>query len=151
MVKAKGVKKIVDSNINKYPDTVHSYKGVEVIDEVGGTTRIKRSTEGVATDSSTGKMNEGISKEVEMEIKPSNEVFTDPESGMSWYIDEGKGTRVYETKPPDEYMEGTVRPDNEGKMKDFEEGIDDVDHLELKKIADEGTYKTSLPDIDDID
>ena len=151
VVKAKGVKKIVDSNINKYPDTVHSYKGVEVIDEVGGTTRIKRSTEGVATDSSTGKMNEGISKEVEMEIKPSNEVFTDPESGMSWYIDEGKGTRVYETKPPDEYMEGTVRPDNEGKMKDFEEGIDDVDHLELKKIADEGTYDTSLPDIDDID
>ena len=157
VVKAKGIKKIVDSDVNKYPDTVHSYKGVEVIDEMGlpyemgGVTRIKRPTEGVATDAS-GKMHEGISKEIEMEIKPSdNEVFTDPESGMSWYIEPGKGRRVYETKPPDEYMEGTVRPDNEGKMKDFEEGIDDVDHLELKKIADEGTYDTSLPDIDDID
>jgi len=158
VVKAKGIKKIVDSDINKMPDTVHSYKGVEVIDqmglphEMGGVTKIKKSTEGVATDSSTGKMHEGISKEVEMEIRPSDrDVYTDPESGMSWYIDEGKGRRVYETKPPDEYMEGTVRPDNEGKMKDFEEGIDDVDHRELKKIADEGTYNTSLPDIDDID
>ena len=152
VVKAKGIKKIMDSNINKYPDTVHSYKGVEVIDEVGGTTRIKRPTEGVATDSSTGKMHEGISKEVEMEIKPSDrDVYTDPESGMSWYIDEGKGTRVYETTPPDEYFEGTLRPDKDGKMTEVDEFIDDVDHLELKKIADEGTYDTSLPDIDDID
>ena len=36
-------------------------------------------------------------------------------------------------------------------MKDVDFYIDDADHLELKKIADEGTYDTSLPDIDDID
>ena len=41
------------------------------------------------------------------------------------------------TKIPDEYIEGTVRPDMDGKLKDVEEFIDDVDHLELKKIADE--------------
>ena len=52
---------------------------------------------------------------------------------------------------PDEYFEGTVRPDRDGKMKDVDFHIDDADHLELKKIADEGTYDTSLPDIDDID
>ena len=52
---------------------------------------------------------------------------------------------------PDEYIEGTVRPDRDGKMKDVDFYIDDADHLELKKIADEGTYDTSLPDIDDID
>ena len=44
---------------------------------------------------------------------------------------------MYEQKIPDEYAEGTVRPDMDGKMKDFEEGIDDLDHLELKEIADE--------------
>jgi len=61
-------------------------------------------------------------------------------------------------------MEGTVRPDNEGKMKDFEEFVDEVDHLELKKIADEVDtliikkasggrvdYDSYLPDIDDLD
>ena len=40
-------------------------------------------------------------------------------------------------KEPDEYFEGTVRPDRDGKMKDIIEEIDEVDHLELKKIADE--------------
>ena len=40
-------------------------------------------------------------------------------------------------KTADEYVEGTVRPDMDGKMKDFEEGLDDAAHLEFKKIADE--------------
>ena len=40
-------------------------------------------------------------------------------------------------KEGDEYFEGTVRPDRDGKMKDIEEFIEEVDHLELKKIADE--------------
>jgi len=40
-------------------------------------------------------------------------------------------------KEPDEYFEGTVRPDRDGKMKDIEEFIEEVDHLKLKKIADE--------------
>ena len=33
--------------------------------------------------------------------------------------------------------EYTARPDMDGKMKDVDEYIDDMDHLELKKIADE--------------
>ena len=40
-------------------------------------------------------------------------------------------------KADDEYFEATVRPDAEGNMKDVLEGIDDADHLDLKKIADE--------------
>ena len=40
-------------------------------------------------------------------------------------------------KEADEYFEGTVTPDMDGKMKDVVESIDDVDHLDLKKIADE--------------
>ena len=44
-------------------------------------------------------------------------------------------------KADDEYFEATVRPDSEGKMKDVLEGIDDADHLDLKRIADESLIK----------
>ena len=40
-------------------------------------------------------------------------------------------------KEADEYFEGTVTPDMDGKMKDIVEEIDEIDHLDLKKIADE--------------
>ena len=65
---------------------------------------------------------------------------------------------------PDEYNEGTVRPDMDGKMKDFEEGLDEASHLDFKKIADEADeiipkkasggsvdYDNYLPDIEDIE
>jgi hypothetical protein len=35
------------------------------------------------------------------------------------------------------YFEGTVTPDMDGKMKDIVEEIDEIDHLDLKEIADE--------------
>jgi hypothetical protein len=102
--------------------TVHSYKGVDVIEDPVGNIRITRPTEGVATDASTGKMHEGVSQALEIEIRKGG------------YVKNKQGKMVEEG---DEYIEGTVRPDNEGKMKDFEEWVDDVDHLDLKKIADE--------------
>ena len=136
VVKAKGTRDVIEGFKRSDYSTVHRYKGVEVIEEAGGTTRIKKSTEGVAEDASTGKMQEGTSKEIEMEIAPQYREQFDPDSGVSWYTDEA-GRKHYETKIPDEYNEGTVRPDMDGKMKDFEEGIDDLDHLELQKIADE--------------
>ena len=139
VVKAKGVKKIMDSNVNKLPDTVHSYKGVDVIEETGGTTRIKKQHEGGGTYT-TGEGNvdsfDGITHEIEMEISPQFREQFDPDSGLSWYTD-SKGRKVYETKIPDEYTEFTARPDMDGKLKDVDEGIDDLDHLELKEIADE--------------
>ena len=42
----------------------------------------------------------------------------------------------------DEYAEYTAKPDMDGKLKDVEEYIDDMDHLELQKIADEGSFLT---------
>ena len=45
-------------------------------------------------------------------------------------------------KAPDEYVEYTAKPDMDGKLKDVEEYIDDADHLELQKIADEGSFLT---------
>ena len=45
-------------------------------------------------------------------------------------------------KTQDEYIEGTVRPDMDGKMKDFEEGLDEDVHEFFKEIADEGSFLT---------
>ena len=131
MVKAKGVKKIMDSNINKYPDTVHSYKGVDVTEDAAGNIKIKSDRGGVATDPYTGKTHEGIAQEHHMQI----------ERGQMGVKDEGLETQKT-FQEPDEYIEGTVRPDHDGKMKDFEEGLDEDVHEFFKEIADEGSFLT---------
>ena len=135
VVQSKGIKKLVDSNINKMPDTVHTYKGVEITQDAAGNTRIKKGKE----ISVSGSDEPGY-HELEMEIN----------RGGIGVKDEGLETQKT-FQEPDEYLEGTVRPDIDGKMKDVDFHIDDADHIELKKIADEGTYDTYLPDIDDID
>jgi len=122
VVKAKGTRDVIEGFKRSDYSTVHSYKGVDVIEDGAGNIKIKKPTEGVATDATTGKMHEGISQEIELEIKKGE------------YVKNKKGKIV---KEADEYMEGTVRPDRDGKMKDFEEFVDEVDHLEFKKIADE--------------
>ena len=58
---------------------------------------------------------EGDMLEKDMEI----EIDTDPETG---YI---------------EYEEVTAKPDMDGKIKDFDFGIEDDVHVEMKKFADE--------------
>ena len=126
VVKAKGTKDIIEGFKRSDYSTVHSYKGVEVVEDGAGNIKIKKPTEGVATDASTGKMHEGTSQEVHIEIN----------KGGTGVKDEGLETQKT-FQEPDEYIEGTVRPDMDGKMKDFEEFIDESDHLELKKIADE--------------
>ena len=80
----------------------------------------------MATDPHTGKLHEGIAEERHMQI----------EKGQMNVKDEGLETQkaIHE---PDEYIEGTVRPDRDGKMKDFEEGLDEAIHLDFKEIADE--------------
>jgi len=131
VVKAKGIKKIVDSDINKYPDTLHSYKGVDVTEDSLGNIKIKNDRSGMATDSTTGKTHEGIVEEHHMQI----------ERGQMNVKDEGLETQKG-FQEPDEYIEGTVRPDMDGKMKDFEEGLDEDVHEFFKKIADEGSFLT---------
>ena len=131
VVKAKGTRDVIEGFKKSDYSTVHRYKGVEVIEEAGGATRIKKGQEKAMYGS-----DEPSYHEVEMEISPRYREQSDPESGLSWYKDE-KGRKVYETEIPDEYAEYTAKPDMDGKLKDVDEYIDDMDHLELKTIADE--------------
>jgi hypothetical protein len=131
VVKAKGARDVIEGFKRSDYSTVHRYKGVEVIEEAGGATRIKQGKETPLYGS-----DEPAYHEIEMEIRPQYEAQYDPESGLSWFTNE-KGRKVYETKIPDEYAEYTAKPDMDGKLKDVDEYIDDMDHLELKEIADE--------------
>jgi len=131
VVKAKGARDVIEGFKKSDYSTVHRYKGVEVIDEAGGATRIKQGKETPIQGS-----DEPAYHEIEMEISPQYREQFDPDSGLSWYTD-SKGRKVYETKIPDEYVEYTAKPDMDGKLKDVDEYIDDIDHLELKEIADE--------------
>ena len=139
VVKAKGTRDIIEGYKKTDYSTVHSYKGVDVIEHPNGATSIKKQHEGSGTyrtDEGVDESFDGITHEIEMEISPRYREEIDPDSGVSWYTNE-KGKKVYEQKIPDEYVEYTAKPDMDGKMKDVEEYIDDVDHLDLKKIADE--------------
>jgi len=125
VVKAKGAKDIVEGLKKSDYSAVHSYKGVDVIEDGAGNIKIKSDRGGVATDPYTGKTHEGIAQEHHMQIEKGEYVRSADEAA--------EGT----IKTPDEYIEGTVRPDMDGKMKDFEEGLDEDVHKFFKKIADE--------------
>ena len=137
VVKAKGIKKIMDSDINKMPDTVHTYKGVDVTEDAAGNIKIKHE-------------HPYYSQQDHIQI----------EKGQMNVKDEGLETQK-SFQEPDEYIEGTVRPDMDGKFKDFEEGLDEDTHEFFKDIADEvfikkaegglASYDNYLPGIDDID
>ena len=103
--------------------TVHRYKGVEVIEDAGGNIKIKSDKSGVSTDPYTGKTHEGISQENHIQIEKGE------------WIEPTKTKKGIKTA--DKYTEGTVYPDRDGKMKDFEEGLDKAIHQDFKKIADE--------------
>ena len=126
VVKAKGTKDIIEGFKKSDYSTVHSYKGVDVIEDGAGNIKIKNDRSGMATDSTTGKLHEGIAEERHMQI----------EKGQMNVKDEGLETQK-SFQEPDEYIEGSVRPDMDGKMKDFEEGLDEDAHEFFKKIADE--------------
>ena len=126
VVKAKGTRDIIEGFKKSDYSTVHSYKGVDVTEDALGNIKIKSDRGGVATDPYTGKTHEGISQEHHMQI----------EKGQMGVKDEGLKTQKA-FQEPDEYIEGTVRPDMDGKMKDFEEGLDEDVHEFFKEIADE--------------
>jgi len=135
VVKAKGTKDIVEGFKRSDYSTVHSYKGVDVTEDSLGNIKIKSDRGGVATDPHTGKTHEGIAQEHHMQI----------ERGQMNVKDEGLETQKG-FQEPDEYIEGTVRPDMDGKMKDFEEGLDEDVHEFFKEIADEGSFLTQKRD-----
>jgi hypothetical protein len=117
VVKAKGTKDFIEGFKKSDYSTVHSYKGVDVVEDAAGNTKIKKGTE-----TSVYGSDEPGYYENHIEITKGG------------YVKNKQGKMV---KEGDEYFEGTVRPDREGKMKDIIEEIDEVDHLELQKIADE--------------
>jgi len=123
VVKAKGTRDIIEGFKKSDYSTVHHYKGVEVIEDGTGNIKIKQGKE-----TSVYGHDEPAYHEIEMEIIPGEYI----QKG-STVSDEGAKA----VKTSDEYFEGTVHPDMDGKMKDFVEEIDEVDHLDLKKIADE--------------
>ena len=122
VVKAKGTRDVIEGFKKSDYSTVHSYKGVDVIEDPVGNIKIKSDRGGVATDPYTGKTHEGIAQEHHMQIEKGE------------YVKNKQGEMV---KSADEYVEGTVRPDMDGKMKDFEEGLDEDVHEFFKEIADE--------------
>jgi len=129
VVKAKGTRESVPGMKQSDLGTKHTYKGVEVTEDAGGNIRIKKEIEGGGqyTDE-FGEIDtwDGTVRELDIEIH----------KGGSSIKDEGLETQKM-VPEPDAYFEGTVTPDMDGKMKDVVEYIDDVDHLDLKKIADE--------------
>jgi len=128
VVKAKGTRDIIEGFKKSDYSTVHTYKGVDVIEDGAGNIKIKSDKSGVSTDPYTGKTHEGIAQENHIQIEKGE------------WIEPTKTKKGIKTK--DEYTEGTVYPDRDGKMKDFEEGLDEAIHLDFKKIADEkkGSY-----------
>ena len=117
VVKAKGTKDFIEGVKKSDYSTVHSYKNVDVVEDAAGNTKIKKGTE-----TSVYGSDEPGYYENHIEITKGG------------YVKNKQGKMV---KEGDEYFEGTVRPDMDGKMKDIIEEIDEVDHLKLKKIADE--------------
>jgi len=115
VVKAKGARDVIEGFKKSDYSTVHRYKGVDVVEHPSGATTIKKGKE-----TSVYGHDEPAYHEIEMEITKGG------------YVKNKKGKMV---KEGDEYVEYTAKPDMDGKLKDVEEYIDDMDHLELKEIA----------------
>ena len=132
VVKAKGTKEIIEGFARNTPvQKKYTYKGVEVIEDGTGGTSVRKEHTGPAhwvDEAGEGQADEGITREVGFEIKEGGY----EQIGNPQFDDAAKSVKL-----DDEYFEATVRPDSEGKLKDVEEGIDELDHLDLKKIADE--------------
>ena len=130
-MKAKGVQEVIEGVTRKVPATKYSYKGVDVTVHPNGLTEVRKTHSGPAswTDETGDVINEdAISREVGFDIHEGGY----EQIGNPQFDDAAKSVKV-----DDEYFEATVRPDRDGKMKDFQEGLDEAIHLDFKKIADE--------------
>lgn len=133
VVKAKGTKDIMEGLYRRSPpQKKYTYKGVEVTEDGLGNTSVRKE------QTQTGSWNYGeddilvddyVDREIGFEIRKGEDVVKD-----------GKAL-----KAGDEYNESTayMQGDPEGGLDVSEvlEKIDDADHLELKKIADESLIK----------
>jgi hypothetical protein len=135
VVKAKGTKEIMEGLYRKNPpQTKYNYKGVEVTEDGLGNTSVRKEME------ETKAWNDEINDDVIVEDVVDREVGFEIRKGGTGVKDEGLETQKV-IQGADEYDESTafMQGDYEGgiDVSDIVEKIDDVDHLELKKIADE--------------
>jgi hypothetical protein len=131
VVKAKGTKEIMEGLAKRNPPaTKYNYKGVEVVEDGLGNTSVKKeqTKTGSWTDEATDDtlVDDYVDREVGFEIKKGEIV---------------EGKKGQPIKTGDEYNESTAYmqgdPDGGMDVSDVVEVIEESDHLDLKKIADE--------------
>ena len=135
VVKAKGTKEIMEGLYRKTPpSTKYNYKGVEVVEDGMGNTSVTKQQE---------KMGRWQYGEDDVLVEP----YVDREIGFE--IRKGEDVINKKGQPvqtPDEYTENTAKlqgdPEGGTEVSEVLEYIDDADHLELQKIADEGSFLT---------
>jgi len=131
VVKAKGTKEIMEGIYKRNPpSTKYTYKDVEVVEDGLGNVSVKKpqTKTGSWTDEATDStyVDDYVDREIGFEIKQGEIV---------------KGKDGKPIKAGDEYNESTAHmqgdPDGGMDVSEVLEVIDDADHLDLKKIADE--------------
>ena len=132
VVKNKGLMEIMEGIYKRNPPSKkYTYKGVEVIDDGLGNVSVRKpqTKTGSWTDEAADDtiVDDYVDREVGFEIRKGEDVVKD-----------GKAV-----KAGDEYNESTAYmqgdPDGGMDVSEVLEVIDDADHLDLKKIADEAT------------
>ena len=135
VVKAKGSKEIMEGLYKRNPpSTKYTYKDVEVMEDGLGNVSVKKpqTKTGSWTDEATDDtiVDDYVDREVGFEIR----------KGGTGVKDEGLETQK-SFEMPDEYDESTAimqgDPDGGTDVSEVLEYIDEADHLDLKKIADE--------------
>jgi len=140
VVKAKGTKEIMEGLYKRNPpSTKYSYKGVDVVEDGMGNTQVSKNME--ETKSWSDEANDDmivedvVDREIGFEIRRGDDIVKD----------EGLETQKA-IRGEDEYTESTayMQGDPEGgvDVSDVVDVIEDADHFELRKIADEGSFLT---------
>jgi hypothetical protein len=141
VVKAKGTKEIMEGIYKRSPSsTKYNYKGVEVVEDGTGGVSVRKEQE---------KMGRWEYGEDDVLVEPyvDREIGFEIKKGGYEPIDDYKAPKQENIREvPDEYNESTAymqtNPDGSMDVSEVLETISDADHLELQKIADEGSFLT---------
>ena len=134
VVKNKGVMELIEGIYKRNPTAKkYTYKGVEVIEDGLGNTSVRKE------QTKTGSWNDPVNDDVLVDDYVDREIGFEIRKGDD-IVDEGLETQKG-IRGSDEYTESTAymqgEPDGGMDVSEIIEKIDDADHLELKKIADE--------------
>ena len=134
VVKNKGVMELIEGIYKRNPPAKkYTYKGVEVIEDGLGNTSVQKQ------QTKTGSWNDPVNDDVLVDDYVDREIGFEIKKGDD-IVDEGLETQKG-IRGSDEYTESTAymqgEPDGGMDVSEIIEKIDDADHLELKKIADE--------------